>query len=133
MLAAGAALDGVDQDGNTALLIAVAEAHGELAISLIDAGADGSVTNNAEESVRELAEERGLDDVLAALDAQHVKVCEEAGALADAITNSPYAKSLSEQLAAGLRLDGTGYEGEVEAAAAAPLEEAVPLEAAEEL
>ena len=28
MLAAGAALDGVDQDGNTALLIAVAEAHG---------------------------------------------------------------------------------------------------------
>ena len=133
MLAAGAALDGVDQDGNTALLIAVAEAHGELAISLIDAGADGSVTNNAEESVRELAEERGLDDVLAALDAQHVKVCEEAGALADAITNSPYAKSLSEQLAAGLRLDGTGYEGEVEAAAAAPLEAAVPLEAAEEL
>ena len=77
--------------------------------------------NHAEESVRDLAEERGLDDVLAALDvALYADKPDE------------FANLLIKETAR-LRLDGTGYEGEVEAAAAAPLEEAVPLEAAEEL
>ena len=122
MLAAGAALDGVDQDGNTALLIAVAEAHGELALALLRAGADVSVRNHADEGVHDLAEERGLDQLIA-----WREFFEQNPAIVDGTAK------LSEELAAGLRLDGTGYEGEVDAAAAAPLEGAVPLEAAEEL
>ena len=81
-----------------------------------------AVRNHADEGVHDLAEERGLDQLIA-----WREFFEQNPAIFDGTAK------LSEELAAGLRLDGTGYEGEVEAAAAAPLEEAVPLEAAEEL